>query len=274
LLRTTDYVNLLVYGGPEAIAMGRRLRAIHKGFRGTLEDGQPYYALEPEAYAWVHATLLATYVKGHAMFGTPMRHDQVERFYSEYRGLGRLIGVRERDLPGDWASFEAYFDRMCATELVRTESLDRVIRSTQGDVPPPLPMPKTLWSAVRLPARRSLWLGGVGLLSPELRERFGLRWTEADERQFQTIGRLSRSLGSVLPKPLRIAGPGQLRIRRGAIGRGPLGAGRGVRRPVAAAPAGTAAPATPATPAAPATPATPAAPATPATPAAPAAKAA
>ena len=62
LLRTIDYVTVLVYGGSDAVAMGRRLRAIHKGFRGTREDGKPYYALEPEAYAWVHATLLETYI--------------------------------------------------------------------------------------------------------------------------------------------------------------------------------------------------------------------
>ena len=41
LLRTIDYVTVLVYGGAEAVAMGRRLRAMHKGFRGTREDGKP-----------------------------------------------------------------------------------------------------------------------------------------------------------------------------------------------------------------------------------------
>ena len=33
-------------------------------------------------------------------------------------GLGRLIGVRERDLPESWAEFREYFDRMINTELV------------------------------------------------------------------------------------------------------------------------------------------------------------
>jgi uncharacterized protein (DUF2236 family) len=35
LLRTLDYVGLLVYGGEEAIAAGRRLRALHKSFTGA-----------------------------------------------------------------------------------------------------------------------------------------------------------------------------------------------------------------------------------------------
>jgi uncharacterized protein (DUF2236 family) len=235
LLKTIDYVNLLVYSGPEAIEVGRRLRAIHKGFKGTREDGRPYYALEPEAYAWVHATLLETYIRGHDAFGTPMRPDQKERFYREYRGLGRLIGVRERDLPATYVDFQRYFDQFCAEQLRRTVSVDRVITATQGDVPPPMPVPAILWSALRLPARRALYLSGVGLLSPQLRELFCLDWTRSDERQFRAIGRMSRALTPILPRPLRIAGPTNLRMRRRAIARGPLGAGATRRAPLARA---------------------------------------
>jgi uncharacterized protein (DUF2236 family) len=224
LLRTIDYVNLLVYSGTDAIAVGRRLRRVHKTFKGTREDGRPYYALEPDAYAWVHATLLQTYIAGHAQFGTPMRPGEVECFYREYRGLGRLIGVRDRDLPRTYADFKRYFDRVCAEELRRTVSVDRVITATQGDVPPPLPMPRSVWRAMRLPAKRALWIGGVGLLTPELRELFGVTFTRADERQYRAIGRASRALTPVLPRTLRIAGPNQLRMRRRAIARGPLGA--------------------------------------------------
>src|ERR1700738_3799736 len=66
LLRTIDYVSLLVYCGPDAAPAGRRRRDVHNGFKGTRPDGQRYYALEPKAYAWVHAPLIDTYVRGHA----------------------------------------------------------------------------------------------------------------------------------------------------------------------------------------------------------------
>jgi uncharacterized protein (DUF2236 family) len=242
LIRTLDYVTALVYGGDDAVAVGRRLRALHKGFQGTREDGQRYYALEPTAYAWVHATLLDAYVRGHAHFGTPMRPDQLERFYAEYRGLGRLVGVREHDLPDDWQGFQEYFDAMVATGLEHTESVDRVLHSVKHAVPPPIPFPDPLWRAVRAPARRGLWLGGVGLLPPLLRERFGLTWTRRDERQFRRLGALTRALTPVLPKQLRVVGPAQLRMRRRAIARGPLGRdGQEVgRQPAAAEPAGAA----------------------------------
>jgi uncharacterized protein (DUF2236 family) len=225
LMRTLDYVNLLVYGGLEAAPAGRRLRDLHKGFRGTRSDGKRYNALEPDAYAWVHGTLIAAYVYGHAQFGRPMRRDQVERFYREYRGLGRLIGVRERDLPEDWAGFERYFARVCATELEHTESVDRVLRSVGRAAPPPMavPIPAGVWRAARVPVGRALWLGGVGLIEPGLRRRLGIRFTRVDEAAFRTLGALSRATEPVLPERLKVMGPVHLRWRRAEIANGPLG---------------------------------------------------
>jgi uncharacterized protein (DUF2236 family) len=224
LLRTLDYVNLLVYGGAEAIAAGRRLRAIHKTFRGTHTDGRPYYALEPEAYAWVHATLLETYVAGHAHFGRPMRPSEINRFYDEYRGLGRLIGVREGDLPPTWAQFRAYFEQTVRTRLERTESVERVLGSVMHAARPPVPMPETIWKATRLPASRVLWLGGLGLMKPQLRRRLGVRWSALDESAFRALGAMSRGLEPVLPMRLKVMGPAHLRWRRREIATGPLGA--------------------------------------------------
>lgn len=224
LLRTLDYVNLLVYGGGEAVPAGRRLRELHKGFRGVRADGTRYSALEPRAYTWVHATLIATYVAGHARFGHPMRPDQIDRFYREYRGLGRLIGIRERDLPPDWVGFRAYFDHTVKTELERTESVIRVLRTVREVASPPVPLPPALWRMLRLPASRALWLGGVGMMSPALRRRLGIGWTVLDESAFRGLGMLTRSWDPVLPESLRISGPGHLRWRTDAIAHGPLGA--------------------------------------------------
>jgi uncharacterized protein (DUF2236 family) len=224
LMRTIDYVTVLVYGGAAAGPAGRRLRDIHKRFKGVREDGRRYHALEPDAYAWVHATLIDTYVRAHAHFGRPLTADQVTRFYREYRRLGRLIGVRERDLPESWSEFREYFDEVTRTELVRTESVARVLGSI-GEAPPPVPIPPAIWRAIQLPASRVLWLGGVGLLSPELRRRLEIPWSRRDELEFRALGAISRGLEPVMPERLRIMGPAQLRMRRRAIARGPLGPG-------------------------------------------------
>jgi uncharacterized protein (DUF2236 family) len=223
LLRTIDYVTLLVYGGDQAAGAGRRLRELHKRFRGIREDGQRYHALEPDAYAWVHATLIHTYVAGHAQFGTPMSREQTERFYFEYRRLGRLIGVRERDLPPTWAGFQSYFERMSREELVRTASVDRVLTALKHVPPPPVPVPQLIWRAIRMPATDAVRVGSIGLIDPELRARLGISWTRREQARFRAMGEISRSLTPVLPSSLRVTGPAQLRWRQEAIARGPLG---------------------------------------------------
>lgn len=225
LLRTVDYVTLLVYGGPRAVGAGRRLRELHTRFRGVREDGQPYHALEPSAYAWVHATLIDTYVTGHAHFGTPLTAQETECFYGEYRRLGRLIGVREGDLPQTWSGFRSYFERMTNEELVHNESVDRVLRAIHRVPPPPGPVPDPLWRAVRIPASEALRLGGVGPMGGDLRRRLRITWSRRDEACFRSLALAARSLTPVLPQRLKVTGPAQLRWREDAIARGPLGDG-------------------------------------------------
>lgn len=220
LFGTLDYLLVLQYGGRDAAAMGRRLREVHKRFKGVKPDGQQYYALEPRAYAWVHATLLDAYVTGHAHFGRPMTRPEIELFYREYKGLGRLIGVREHDLPEDWNGFRAYFDDVVANELEHTESIDRVLRAIGGVTIPRVP--EVLVRALRLPARRLLYVCGVGLLPDLLRERCEIPWTRRDARELRAIGAAARRMTPVMTKGMLVSGPRQLRWRRRAIARGPL----------------------------------------------------
>jgi uncharacterized protein (DUF2236 family) len=153
-----------------------------------------------------------------------MRPDQIDRFYAEYRGLGRLIGVRDHDLPPTWSGFRDYFDRMVDHELVHTAAVDRVMGALGQAPPPPIFMPGLFWSLLRLPAAQVLRVGGVGLMTPDLRARLGIGWSRADEAEFRVLGTISRRLTPLMPTRLRITGPAQLQWRREAIARGPLGA--------------------------------------------------
>lgn len=228
LLRTLDYVHMLVYGGPEAaVGTGRAMRAMHKRIKGTAPDGRHYHALEPEAYAWVHATLAETIVGSHARFGRPLDASQRERFWDEWRGLGRLLGIREQDLPRTWAGFRDYVEELCATRLEPSDVVDDVLESLAD---PKAPDVRGLgagrgrvWKAVTLPTSHTMRLATIGLLPQTARTRLGLEWTRAMELELNAIGRLSRSTTPVLPRSLRIVGPGYLRWRSDAITRGPFG---------------------------------------------------
>lgn len=229
LWRTLDYVNLSVYGGARAVDVGRRLREMHKHISGVHPDGTRYHALEPGAYAWVHATLVEAVVTAHNRFGRPLGHEQIEQLYQEWLLLGRLVGVRSGDLPGDWTGFRAYFDEMVRDCLVRNETVDRVLRTLYTDRSP-IPALGPLWRLARYPTGHLLWLGTAGTLAPVLRERFGLPWTRANALEYRAVSAAARATHPLLPGPLRVTGPRYLRWRRREIAGGPFGAGHAPSR--------------------------------------------
>jgi uncharacterized protein (DUF2236 family) len=234
LLRTLDYSYVMTYGGPElAGEMGRRIREMHKRIRGVRPDGERYSALEPEAYAWVHATLAHSIVRAHELLGAPIPAGELERFYAEWRRSGRLIGVRERDLPERWAEFGEYFEGMVAERLERTPAVGEVLESLAEPTRPDLPfLPEAAWRVARIPAGRQIGLITGGLLSPGLRDLYGVEWTRAQERRLQRLGAASRRATPLMPATLRNFGPSYLRWRRGAIARGDSASPNRVPAPV------------------------------------------
>jgi uncharacterized protein (DUF2236 family) len=227
LLRTVDYLFMLTYGGREAANVGRRLRDVHKQIKGTNPDGSRYHALEPDAYAWVHATLVEAGIRAHLRFVGPLRPDEIQRMYADYMPLGRLLGLRPDQLPPTWGEFLSYFEDVVESTLVHHETVDRVLRSfTAPGRPPQLPdATERLWKLLRIAPARALWTTSVGLLPPVLRDRFEIEWSRLNETEFRALGAASRVLGPVLPGRLRHMGPDYLRWRADAIARGPLGPG-------------------------------------------------
>lgn len=222
LLRTLDYSYVMVYGGaPLAAQTGRRVRDMHRHIRGRRADGVAYHALEPEAYAWVHATLAQAIVAGHRAFGRPMRRATVEDFYSRWRALGRLVGVREGELPETWDGFRAYFERMVDERLEDNDVVRGVLATLTRPSAPPIPgLGEGVWRVARLPLARLGALATVGLLPPALRRRFGLDWGRPRQAEFRALCATSRAATPVMPAALRNTGPRYVRWRRRAIERG------------------------------------------------------
>jgi uncharacterized protein (DUF2236 family) len=220
LLRTLDYSYVMIYGGPEAAAeMGARLRAMHRRIRGVRPDGEPYDALEPEAFAWVHATLADSTVRGHRLLGRPMRRHEIQRFYAEWRHNGRLIGIRDRDLPPDWNAFREYFEAMVAERLERTAAVGEVLDSLAAPAGPALGpfLPEVAWRLARIPATRQVALVTGGLLPAVLRQRFGIPWSRARERELRLLAAASRAATPLLPDAVLNVGPRYLRWRGQAV---------------------------------------------------------
>ena len=117
-------------------------------------DGERYHALDPEPYAWVHATLAESIVRGHRLFCSPrIGPGELEVFWAEWRRMGRLVGVRYEDLPESWPGLLAYFDEMVENELEDTEAAQDVLASLHDPAAPPLPVAaESIWRLVRWPS--------------------------------------------------------------------------------------------------------------------------
>jgi len=221
LLRTLDLTSALVYAEPEVAAqVAAGLRARHRQIRGVRADGRRYSALDPDAYAWVWATLFSSIVAAHERFGQPLGRGERERFWEEWRRLGRVLGVRERDLPEAMGGYEDYFRATVAEVLEDNASVHEVLASIAGPPPPPLPgYARPAWLLVRLPSARALRLATVGLAPVALRERLGLSWGLDQELQLRALGTAFRAATPLMPRQLRAFGPAYLRWRRESIER-------------------------------------------------------
>ena len=219
--RTADFVLLLAYGNDATVRqLGADLRRQHGTIRGTAPDGARYSALEPSAYAWVHATLGIAIVRGHDAMGTTFTAAERDCFWDEWLLLGDVLQVRRSELPERWSGVDAYVQHMVDDVLVDNDVVQQV-KSTANRVagtPPFHWMPQRAWNVASRPAGPMLRFLGTGLLPGELRHRFGLRWTAKDERRFQAWCRASKASGHVLPRPLRQPAPLVTRLRRSEIG--------------------------------------------------------
>ena len=201
---TFQSVNRLVFlSEARAEAEGARLRKMHRAFTGVTANGAPYRALDPEAYLWVYATLWDGAVAMRRHFGRPLTTDQRQRFYDEWREVGRRLGISAR-LPDDAAAFSQHIDDVIDRELSHTSSVDDVLRALAH---PPSPLPAwpfgPLWDTAVFPAGHIMHVATVGTLPPVLRERFGLRWSPAHELELQAVARAVRTAWPVLPPVVR-----------------------------------------------------------------------
>jgi uncharacterized protein (DUF2236 family) len=196
-----------VFGWPDAPATaGARIRAMHRNISGVDADGSRYHALDPDAYSWVHATLIDGGLVHAKWFGRSMRGAQLDRYYEEMLELGRNLGLRDHQMQPDWASFRAYFDDMVHTRLERTGAVDDVLTTLAA--PPQLPrlrVPEPLWRHGAAPVAGHLaTLSTVGLLPSALRRRWGLPWTSTQQRELRAAAAIVRGVNPRLPARLRM----------------------------------------------------------------------
>jgi uncharacterized protein (DUF2236 family) len=179
-LRRTGEVLDAIAWGPKDVAdrLTRRVRVIHRRVRGELPvaagrfpAGTPYRADDPELLLWILAAIVDSSLLVYDQYVASLTDAQRDAYWQDYKVIGRLFGLRERDLPRTWGDFRAYMDRMLTSgDLVvmpraRELGIDIVMR------PPVPPQGRPILELVNFIT--------VGLLPGDIRRQYGFSWDPA-----------------------------------------------------------------------------------------------
>jgi uncharacterized protein (DUF2236 family) len=176
LERTARVLNAVAFGSRrQADRATARVRALHGRVRGELAEpagrfpaGTPYRADDPELLLWILAALAESALLVYRRYVRSLDRAEQDALWRDYRVVGRLFGLRERDMPKDIDAFEAYMAGMYAsgdlvvTPAARELGLEIVLR-------PPAPL------AMR-PLVELVNQVTVGLLPADIRRQYGLSW--------------------------------------------------------------------------------------------------
>jgi uncharacterized protein (DUF2236 family) len=162
------------------------VRAMHRKVRGP-----GYNALDPELLLWVAATLYRSAVRLYELTVTELTEQEHTEFLSEAAVYATALGLPPEKWPQNLEEFKKYWERAYA----RLEVGDEARRLTRGLF---RPKNRMLWP-LTLTQR---FLTG-GLLDPELRRDFGIPWSQAHQRRFDRLMRLTRAVYPRLPKAVR-----------------------------------------------------------------------
>jgi len=185
LQRTDERMSRIYFGTPEeAEETGRIVRAMHRRVRGRtparygpVAKGTPYDASDPKLGLWVLATLAdSALVYYERIFGalTPLER---ERYWSEYRRVGELLGLPPGSMPDTHPGLRQYIDgrlrdgSLWISEQRRKQAVGMILEP-----------PYSGWQRTAIaPLTETVKLISTGLLPAEIRRLFGFSWDPARE---------------------------------------------------------------------------------------------
>ncbi len=202
LTGTLEYLYVLAFGSEEEQRLiARQVGLAHRGVRG---DGNPQYdARDPDLQLWVSATLYDTAVLLLDTLGVTLTEESADDLYRQLARTGTALGLPASAWPADRAAFGDYWaGRVARLEVTPTaRALARTLLR---------PEQAPLWLRAVLPLAR---LVTAGLLPPEVRTGYRVRWDAERQRRFERRFSGLLAVYRVLPAPVRRA-PGSLLLRR------------------------------------------------------------
>jgi uncharacterized protein (DUF2236 family) len=185
LARTDERMSRIYFGSrEEAEETGRIVQAMHRRVRGKtptdygpIPEGTAYAASDPKLGLWVLATLADSAVVYYERIFGSLTTEERERYWSEYRRVGELLGLPPQSMPATFDGLREYMagrldDGSLWISEERREQAERMI----------LEPPFSGWlRTAAIPLTETIRLISVGLLPPQIRRLFGFGWDPARE---------------------------------------------------------------------------------------------
>jgi uncharacterized protein (DUF2236 family) len=189
LASLTEYTAVVTFGSTsDAMLAGSRVRAVHARVAGSLVDGTPYTADDPQLLAWVHCCHVASFLEIVTRGGLRLSGAEQDAYIAEQVKAAMLVGLEPDEVPHERASLQDYFrvirPVLEATTAARSAAASVVapplaIASVAGSVRPgPLREQRDPRALRDQPAPRPPWASVAGLayatLPPWGRRLYGL----------------------------------------------------------------------------------------------------
>jgi uncharacterized protein (DUF2236 family) len=145
--------------------MHRRVQGRLKHAAGPYPAGTSYRADNPDLLLWVLFTLVDSALVVYRKYVGPLSAEDAARLWDDYRVIGSLFGLRERDMPPDTHALDEYRrtmldgDRLYVSDWARERARAIVLR-------PPVP-----WTA--RPLLETANFITIALLPDPIREQYG-----------------------------------------------------------------------------------------------------
>ncbi|MEV4015452.1 EF-hand domain-containing protein [Nonomuraea angiospora] len=114
-----------------------RLNRLHARISGTDPQGRHYDGTDPEARAWVVATLFESTVTMYRLGGESLDRPALEQLYAEFRTFLALLEGDSDQLPATLREFWSYYDDMIDHHLESTEAVRVILYRLFANVPAP-----------------------------------------------------------------------------------------------------------------------------------------
>lgn len=94
LRRTARFIAETTYADRRtAEAAIAKVRQVHERVGGTLPDGTPYRADDPELLAWVHVTEMWSFLAAWQRYGKPLNRADQDRYFTETARIAQALGA-------------------------------------------------------------------------------------------------------------------------------------------------------------------------------------